>query len=62
MYKSYFNNNNNNNNNNNLLLIRRKYLCEYIQLRLNKSKIIKLSKPYLIYKLKITQNQKNVKF
>ena len=28
------NNNNNNNNNNNLLLIRRKYLYEYIQMRL----------------------------
>ena len=28
------NNNNSNGNNNNLLLIRRKYLCEYIQMRL----------------------------
>ena len=30
-------NNNNNNNNNNLLLIRRKYLYEYIQMRLTSS-------------------------
>ena len=45
----------NNNNNNNLLLIRRKYLCEYIQMRLTSyNKIINQIGVKLGVKLKIS--------